>query len=72
MKRSEKLIKEYRGLKYWWDGFYNKIWQVTALRGDATDNTLRWEIEKRIMEINTLIKNHYGPKIGREIISEQK
>lgn len=61
---------------FWLNNFYSSLWRARTFSEDscgediAANRKVRREIETKFHEIKTLIRNHYGPKIGQAIIEE--
>lgn len=70
MKQSEKLEKEIKNQFFWWKKLYSCIWTAPAMATEEQDRAVRRQIETKLFEIKTLIREHYVPKIGKARVQE--
>ena len=67
---SNKLIKQYSTLKYWWSGLRNASWKMLRDLPGQTNNSAACEIEADLFRTMKKIEALYGPEIGKAIIAE--
>lgn len=69
---SKKLIASYKAVNYWWSGFNRCVWRELSGLPDTDQREARREIEKLLYEVKEKIESVYGPRIGKQIMYEER